>query len=273
MNPSSALYTSPHQVRLACRNNTLASYASEALGGFLCVNVVMMDRRHAPDFRAFCEANPVSCPLLHMSEPGETVAPAFAADLDVRTDLRSYDVIRDGRISATVPEVADLFTADTVTFLIGSSVSLDGYLTARGMGPAWGPCIYLTNRPCVPVGPYRGVIAVTMRAYPHDLAGRVAEVSSHFPACHGAPIARNDPAALGITDELKPFLPWRGGGFADPAHEKLYWACGITPSLVAKAARLPLMIVHTPGNALITDIPTETLRDRFDLVKGLRAAR
>jgi uncharacterized protein YcsI (UPF0317 family) len=102
------------------------------------------------------------------------------------------------------------------------------------------------------------------------MADRVAECSSHFPACHGAPLARNDPAALGIEDERAAFLPWRGGGFADPAHDKLYWACGITPSLVAKAAKLPLMIVHTPGNALITDIPTASLRDRVDLVRGLR---
>lgn len=262
-------FTSPYQVRMACRENKLPCYASEALGGFLCVNIVMMDAEHAPDFQAFCEANPVSCPLLYVSAPGQTAMPDFAANLDVRTDLRSYDVIRDGVITATVNEVTDLHHDRMVTFLVGSSVSLDGYLTAQCMGPAWGPCIYLTKRACVPVGQYSGFIAVTMRAYPSELANKVAEVSSHFPTCHGAPIARNDPAVLGIEDEHDAFLPWRGGGFADPAHDKLYWACGITPSLVAKAAKLPLMIVHTPGNALITDIPTASLRDRFDMVRGL----
>lgn len=265
------LFSSPWQVRLACRENRLPGFASEALGGYLCVNLVMMDRRYARDFQDFCEANPVSCPLLHVSEPGDTTAPAFAADLDVRTDLRSYDVLRDGVKTATRSEVTDLHTAETVAFLIGSSVSLDGYLTSKGMGPAWGPCIYLTDRACVPVGPYRGSMAVTMRAYPRALAAEVAEFTSHFPACHGAPVEKNDPAALGITDELNPFLPWRGGGFPDPQHDRLYWACGITPSLVAKAARLPLMIVHTPGNALITDVPTASLYDRTDLVRTRRA--
>jgi uncharacterized protein YcsI (UPF0317 family) len=33
----------------------------------------------------------------------------------------------------------------------------------------------------------------------------------------------------------------------------------VTPSIVAHNAKLPLMIVHTPGHAMITDIETESL--------------
>lgn len=264
------VFDSPLAVRLACRENRLTTYASEALAGFLCVNVVMMDRAYADEFADFCHRNPDSCPLLHVIPAGQTAAPAFAAELDIRTDLRSYDVIRHGENLGSRPEVSALFTDRTVTFLIGSSVSLDGYLTEQNLGPDWGPCIYLTTRPCRPVGPYAGNIAVTMRAYPATVADQVAERTAHFPACHGGPIARNDPASLGISDETAFFLPARDPAMPDPSLDKLYWPCGITPSLVAKAAKLPLMIVHTPGNALMTDIRTSDLYDRFDLVAGVQ---
>jgi len=255
-------FRTPLEVRLACRENRLSGFASDALGGYLCVNTVMMHRDHAGAFREFCEANPVPCPLLGMLPAGETAHPDFAAALDIRTDLRSYDVIVAGEHRGSVSEVKELFTKETVTFLVGSSVSLDGYLTAKGMGPAWGPCIYLTGMDVKPVGPYRGPIAVTMRAYPGALGARVAETSARFPWCHGAPLGKNDPAALGIVDEEKPYLPFKGGGRPEAGHDRYYWACGITPSLVARAAKLPLMIVHTPGNALITDIPTASLEGK-----------
>lgn len=257
------VYHSPRDVRLACRENRLEGFASDALAGYLCVNLVMMDKKYAGEFQAFCEANPVSCPLLKVLPIGEVAAPDFGEDLDLRTDLRSYDVIRNGENTGSVKDVRDLHTKDMVSFLIGSSVSLDGYLVSKGMGPSWGPCIYLTNVACQSVGVFKGVIAVTMRSYPKEMADKVAAFTGHFPWCHGAPLKRNDPAGLGIVDEVKDiFLPWKGGGWVPEGHDKLYWACGITPSLVARAAKLPLMIVHTPGNALLTDIPTETLFDR-----------
>jgi uncharacterized protein YcsI (UPF0317 family) len=149
-----------------------------------------------------------------------------------------------------------------VTFFLGSSVSLDGYLSSIGMGPSWGPCIYISGVMSQPVSRYSGPVALTMRSYPKDLAEKVSEMTGHFPWCHGAPLSWNDPKKLGIGDEQKIFLPFKDGGFPSPNDIKLYWACGITPSLVAKAAKLPLMIVHTPGNALITDIPTKSLFDQ-----------
>lgn len=262
-------FTSPLEVRRACRENRLTIYPSSALAGFLCVNVVMMHREFAEEFRAFCTANPVSCPLLAMLPAGCSTAPDYARDLDIRTDLRSYDVIRDGVNTGSIPSVESLFTRDTVTFLIGSSVSLDGYLASQGYGPAWGPCIYLTQRPCRSVGRYRGNFAVTMRAYEPDRVEQVAEITRHYPTCHGAPVAKTA-QELGIDESAAPYLPWTGTPHPELRLKKLFWECGITPSLVAHAAKLPLMIVHTPGNALLTDRRTSELYDRFDLVAGLR---
>jgi len=248
---------SPQQVRLACRNNALDFFPSLAVSGYLCVNVVMMDEQYAPDFEAFCRRNPEPCPLLGQTGPGERDCPAFGRNIDLCTDLRSYDVYRDGEKSETRQDVADLFTTSTRTFLIGSSVSFDGLLVERGWLPSFGPCIYLTTLPCEPVGPFSGNIAVTMRSYPPEVAGHVADFTAHFPKCHGGPLGRNNPEQLGIMDERDQILP--SPGWLPDGHDKLYWACGITPGIVARQARLPLMIVHTPGNTLVTDIKTMDL--------------
>ena len=73
-------------------------------------------------------------------------------------------------------------------------------------------------------GAFRGKITVTMRCFPPDIAAEVADFTSHFPRCHGGPIAIDDPASLGIADEYDQHLAWPG---KSPEQTKLYWACGI----------------------------------------------
>lgn len=251
-------FDTPAAVRLACRANQVPVFPSTTIDGYLCVNLVMMAAEFATDFLAFCRANPVACPLIAHTEPGQRLAPSeIAANCDLCTDLRSYDLITHGEPTGSATDVSEWFRDDTVSFLIGSSVSFDGLLHQRGWAPGWGPAIYLTTQRCVSVGPFAGEVAVTLRTFPPAIAEQVAAFTSHFPRCHGGPLVRDDPMALGISDDDDQHLPWPG---AIPTEEsRLYWACGITPSRVALAAKLPMMIVHTPGNALVTDVPTMDL--------------
>lgn len=258
--PPMRKFTNAYDVRLACRKNELDFFPSLALPGYLCVNLVMMDRQYADEFEAFCRKNPSPCPLLGVIPPGETAAPTFGTDIDLRSDLGSYDVIADGDIADRRTDVIDLYHDQMVSFLIGSSVSFDGLLVAKGYAASYGPCIYITALDCTPVGRFRGKIAVTMRSYSPAIADQVAEYTSHFPRCHGGPIGRNNAVDLGIVSEREPYLPFPG--WVPQGHDKLYWSCGITPSIVAREARLPMMIVHTPGYAMVTDIPTEDLYDQ-----------
>lgn len=252
-------FKTPLEVRLACRRNELQGAASSALSGYLCVNIVMMDKEHADDFEEFCRRNPKPCPLIDKLPAGETECPQVADQLDIRTDLGSYDVIRDGEIGGSRKDVTDLFNDDTVTFLIGSSVSFDGLLKEKGYAPSFGPCIFMTGLDCEPVSIYSGKIVVTMRSFEPDVTDTVAEYTGHFPKCHGGPLSKNDHEAIGIEDKHKSLYP-KGGHIETPeGHDRLYWACGVTPSIVAQNAKLPLMIVHTPGHAMITDISTESL--------------
>ena len=246
----------PLQVRMACRRNQLDGFASRALRGYLCVNVIFLPRRHAGDFAEFCRRNPKPCPLLKVLEPGQTRADDFAAELDICTDLGSYDLLRDGAVVEQRRDIDDLFTDDTVTFLIGSSVSFDGLLIDKGYGPAYGSVIYTTNVDCEPVGPLHGKTVVTMRAFEAGQAPHVEAYTSHFPQCHGAPLGRNNAAELGI-DESRDM--WDRPTAIPPGTDRIFWACGVTPSLVLQSSKIPEAMTYTPGHALITDIPTEQL--------------
>jgi len=250
-------FATPLDVRLACRSNQLEGFASRALPGYLCVNVAFLDKRYADDFEAFCRANPKPCPLIARLDPGQFDCHEFAAQLDIRTDLGSYDIVRDGEVVELRADIVEFFDERTVTFLIGSSVSFDGLLTDKGYQAAFGPAIQLTTIPCETVGVFSGNMAVTIRAFEPHLIDDVWEFTSHFPQCHGAPIGRNNADELGI-DDLD--INMNGQRFDVPeGTDRLYWACGITPRIVAEQARLPFMISYTPGHALITDIPTENL--------------
>ena len=253
----SVAFRSPLDVRLACRRNALKTVASRALSGYLCVNVVMMDEAYAAEFEGFCRANPKPCPLLAVMPAGRTDCPEFARSLDIRTDLGSYDVIREGVVVEQRRDVLSLFSDGMVTFLIGSSVSFDGLLVEKGYEPTFGPCIQLTDLDCEPAGRFRSKMAVTMRSFLPDRCDAVWEYTSHFPACHGAPLGRNNGRALGIPD-LDATIS--GNPIEVPqGADRLYWACGVTPSLAAQQARLPLALSYTPGHAMITDVPTESL--------------
>jgi uncharacterized protein YcsI (UPF0317 family) len=249
------------KIRLACRENRITGFPSLQAPGYLCVNIVMMDKAYAEEFELFCKANPVPCPLLGKLEAGQRSHDAIASKLDICHDLRSYDLYQNGKHIETLTQVEAHFTDDTVTFLIGSSVSFDGLLQSKGYTASYGPCIYLSSKQCETIGPYAGQIAVTMRSYPPAIADKVVEYTAHFPQCHGGPVGRNNPQALGIEDEQEQLLPFPG--WVPEGHDKLYWGCGVTPSIVAQNAKLPLMIVHTPGNAMVTDIRTESLYDQL----------
>jgi len=126
-----------------------------------------------------------------------------------------------------------------------------------GQPSAFGPTIQRTLLACKTVGPFAGNMAVTIRSFAPHIVDDVWDFTSHFPQCHGAPIGKNNADELGIED---PDVNMNGQQFKVPdGTDRLYWACGITPRLVAEQAKLPLMISYTPGHALITDILTESL--------------
>ena len=98
-------------------------------------------------------------------------------------------------------------------------------------------------------------MVVSMRPIPAHQVVRAVQVTSRFPNHHGTPIHIGDPAAIGITDLSK--AEWVAGPTLLPGEVPVFWACGVTPQVVAQESKPELMITHYPGHMFISDIPSE----------------
>ena len=115
--------------------------------------------------------------------------------------------------------------------------------------------MYITDIQTEPAGSLSGPMVVSMRPIVSDHVVRATQVTSRFPAVHGAPVHIGDPGAIGIRDVGSPDL-------GEPTEIKdgevpVFWACGVTPQAVAMNSKPPLMITHSPGYMFITDAVDE----------------
>src|SRR5262249_16505050 len=109
--------------------------------------------------------------------------------------------------------------------------------------------MYRASIDCVPAGRFRGKMVVSMRPFAPADAIRVIQITSRFPAVHGAPVHIALPEAIGVSDLMRP-------DFGDPpamgaGEVPLFWGCGVTPQVAIEAARPPLCITHKPRSMLI----------------------
>lgn len=86
---------------------------------------------------------------------------------------------------------------------------------------------------------------------------RAIQITSRYPAVHGAPVHLGDPSLIGIRDLSRPDY----GDPVDISADELpvFWACGVTPQAVIASARIAFAITHAPGCMLVTDIPNARL--------------
>lgn len=247
---------SPNELRHKIRVGEHTGNTSGLAPGFVQCNIVILPAASAHDFLRFCQLNPKPCPLLAMSEPGSAALPALGA-IDIRTDVPAYRVFRDGEAAADVADIALLWRDDLVTFALGCSFSFEEALLADGLevrniSRGLNVPMYRSNIDCAAAGPFTAKMVVSMRPFCARDAIRAIQVSSRFPAVHGAPIHLGDPALIGIADLQRPDY---GDAVPIEATEiPLFWACGVTPQVALAAARLPLAITHSPGCMLVTDV-------------------
>ena len=111
--------------------------------------------------------------------------------------------------------------------------------------------MYRTSIPTEPVGPFHGPLVVSMRPLKPADAIRAVQITTRFPAVHGAPVHIGKPELIGIADLAKPDY-----GDPVPVYDNelpVFWACGVTPQSVIAAAKPDFCITHYPGSMLITD--------------------
>lgn len=246
---------SPDQIRRACREQGWTGSTGGLAPGYLQTNVVIVPASEAVSFLSFAQRNPRACPVVDILESGQT-EPTLALGADIRTDLPRYRVFERGVAVAEPHDLAAWWRDDLVTILLGCSATFEHALVRAGIpvhhlsaGSGAAP-MYVTTQECVPSERFRGPLVVTMRSIPGDRVSEVILHSARFPEAHGTPVHIGDPAPLGIDLERPDF----GGPVVLPPGEvPVFWACGVTPQLVAQRSATPLMITHYPGCMLVTD--------------------
>ena len=257
-----ALPTAPSEVRELIRDGRLVQTTSGMSPGHVQANLAILPRDLAFDFLLFCQRNPRPCPILEVVEAGEVEPSEFAPGADLRTDTPLYRVYEYGELTAEVEDVSEYWRDDLVSFLLGCSFSFENALInadipIRHMEQDSIVPMFITDVPTASAGMFSGPMVVSMRPIKREQVVRAVQVTSRFPAVHGAPVHIGDPSVIGISDVMKP-------DFGDPSEFEdgempVFWACGVTPQAAAMASKPPLMITHSPGHMFITDKKDEDL--------------
>ncbi|TBW40276.1 putative hydro-lyase [Siculibacillus lacustris] len=242
--------------RLAARSGALTGSTAGLALGHAQANLAVLPAVYAADFLRFCQANPKPCPLLGVSEVGAWTIPSLGDDLDLRSDIPGYRIWRDGELVAEVDDASAFWRDDLVAFAIGCSYSFEEGLIAedipiRHIEEDVRVPMYRTSIDCTPAGVFSGRMVVSMRPLRPPHAIRAVQISSRYPAVHGAPVHLGLPHLIGIADLARP-------DYGDPVTVKddeipVFWACGVTPQSVIASARPSFAITHKPGTMLVTD--------------------
>ena len=253
---------SPAELRQAIRNGDFTGNTSGFSPGFVQCNLAILPADWAADFLRFCQSNPKPCPLVASSNaPGDYSLPPLG-DIDIRSDVPSYRVFRDGVFEEEVQDISSLWRDDLVVFALGCSFSFEEALLADGLdvrnvSEGVNVPMYRTNIDCTPAGPFQGKMVVSMRPFKAADAIRAVQICTRFPSVHGAPIHLGDPGLIGIENLDLP-------DYGDPvtvAEDELpvFWACGVTPQVALEEAKPPFAITHSPGHMLVTDLRNSQL--------------
>ncbi len=251
---------SPAEIRLLIRNNEWLKPTAGLAPGYAQANLAILKKELAYDFLLFCQRNPKPCPVLDVTEVGSPVPGMIAPGADIRTDIPKYRIYRQGELVEEVTDIIKYWQDDMVAFLLGCSFTfeyplMNNGIPVRHIEENCNVAMFKTNIPCAKAGRFEGPVVVSMRPIPEKDIVRAVQVTSRFPAVHGAPLHIGNPAGIGIKDINKP-------DFGDRVTIKsgevpVFWACGVTPQAAAMQVKPDLMITHAPGHMFITDVRDE----------------
>ncbi len=247
------------RVRAAIRKRRFNGQTAGLAPGRLQANIAILPASHALDFMRYCQRNPKPCPLVAVTDTGDPMM-RTAGDVDIRTDVPSYNIYRDGALAGTVDGITDLWRDDFVAFALGCSFTFERALQEAGIAMPHiaanaTVAMYRSSIETRKAGPFGGGTVVSMRLIAPDRVDDAIRISAAYPWAHGAPVHVGDPQAIGIADLAAPDWgdpPIAPAGIDDAV--PVFWACGVTPQNALRLARPPICITHTPGRMLITDV-------------------
>lgn len=245
------------KLRSEARASRWTEQTSGCAPGALQANLAVVPADAADEFAAFCRANPKPCPLLDVTSPGGRHFARLGADVDAATDLPAYRVLKDGVAAETVHNLEPYWRGDFRGFALGCSYSFEDALQRAGVPMRHidrnaNVTMFISGIETTRVGRFGGPMVVSMRPIPAETAPLVREICARYPLAHGAPVHIGPAAAIGVADVARP-------DFGEPADIRdgdvlAFWACGVTPQVALREARLPLAFTHEPGCMLVTDL-------------------
>ena len=248
--------TSPDILRDIFRTDSYQGTTAGMSGGYTQGNLAVIPESYALDFSRFCQRNPKSCPIVGVSDTGNPLMFTLGQNIDIRTDIPSYNVYRNGSLDSAIPNIKNLWNTDSVAFVIGCSFSFEEALTQAGVPlrhQELGRIVpmYETNIKNIKSGPFGGNMVVSMRPMSVADSIRASAITARFPHTHGMPVHIGAPEEIGIKNISQP--EWGEPTEFYDNEVPVFWACGVTPQNAIREAGIPLVVTHTPGSMLITD--------------------
>jgi uncharacterized protein YcsI (UPF0317 family) len=248
---------SPKEVRDVIRQGLWKAPTPGMAKGHVQANLAILPKDWAYDFLVFATRNPIPCPVLDITEPGDPEPKFLAPGADIRRDIPKYRIWKEGVCVEEPSDITSFWRDDLVAFLLGCSFTfesalLDADIPVRHIEEGVNVPMYLTSRPCKPAGRLRGNMVVSMRPIPAPLVSKAVLTTGRFPGVHGAPVHIGSPEDLGIRNIARP-------DFGDavtirPGEVPVFWGCGVTPQAALMASKPPFAITHAPGYMFVGDI-------------------
>lgn len=253
----------PLEVRKLIREGKITCQTSGMCLGYAQANLVIVPKDIAYDFLLFTQRNPKSCPLLEVGDVGDKFLKYLGKDINIAKDIPKYRIYKKGELIGEYTDIEKFWREDFVSFLIGCSFSFESELLevdipVRHIEEGCNVPMFKTNINCNEAGIFKGKMVVSMRPIPKDKIVKSVLVSGSMPKVHGAPIHIGNPEDIGIKDINKP-------DFGDKVTIKegevpVFWPCGVTPQSVIMNVKPEIVITHSPGHMLITDIKNVNLK-------------
>ena len=257
---------SPSEMRKVIRDGRWTGPNQMACLGYWRANLVIVPQNYAFEFLLYAQHNPQACAIGVVTEPGDPILKQIAPEADLRTDLPRYRVFKDGEIIDEPTDILKYWRDDLVAFLIGAFRNIGWlFLSANVRYRMLGD--YTSTIPCIPAGRFHGNMVVSCSIFKTSQdAVRAIQISSRYPDGHGPPIHIGSGTDIGINELSHPDIATainvrsmqhpkmvEGGFKVQPGEICLWWGCGVTPQLAAKAAKVPFMITHYPAHFFISD--------------------
>ena len=237
----------PARLRRIFRSGAYRGTTANMANGYTQGNLAILPASHALDFARFCQRNPKPCPMVGVSDTGDPMIRTLGEDIDIRSDIPSYNIYRDGVLEGSRADIKEYWRDDSVAFVLGCSFSFEEALSQGGI-----PLRHMEIERTVPMYKTSIELVRSMRPMSMEEAIRASVITARFPHTHGMPVHIGDPSAIGIGDLDAP--DWGEPTEFRGAEVPVFWACGVTPQNAIREAGIPLVLTHTPGSMLITDI-------------------